>query len=69
MSSAKWRQFLVGLNVLNGHERQYIPEQNHGHLQTLFQKNPKQGQFCVLIQISLKFVPVGRFDNKSNCFS
>ena len=51
MLSGKWRPFCYGLNVLR-------PEQNGCHFtEGIF--------FCILINMSLRFVPQGPTDNKS----
>ena len=63
MSSAKWRPFCLGLNVL-----MHLPLDK---MVAISQKTFSNAvfineNFCVLIPISLKFIPKGPIDNKSS---
>ena len=42
-----------------------LPEQNGCHFANIFKHIFMNEKFCILIQISLKFVPKGLIDNKS----
>ena len=62
MSSAKWRQFCLGLNVLTDF-KSLKPEEMVGILQTkiiIWDSSKK----CILIESSGKFAPKGPIDNK-----
>ena len=61
MSSAKWRSFCLGLNVLT---HPLLDKMAAISQTTLIQMHFHDENLCILIRISLKFVPDGPIDNK-----
>ena len=81
LSPANWRPFCLCLNVLNYQWKYFLqaslvsaapllnsspPGKNGGHFtQVIFKCIFMNGKMCILIPISLKFVPRGPIDNMS----